>query len=100
MSPNYKVFPDISPTELDRLFEAFCKIDTTQDYRLSSEEIVQCLKIIGRPLSKRIVSEQIRMFDVKQSGALEFDEFVNFLNKQSGSGSITRAHASKVCTVM
>ena len=103
-APNYdllsRLHPQISHTELEELFKAFCKIDTSEDYRLSVDEITACLKMIGRAMPKRLVSEQIRRFDVKQSGALEFDEFVHFLSKQSGAGAITSKHASKVCSIM
>lgn len=102
--PNYDVllrnYPRFTKDELENLFTTFCQIDTTNDYSLSPDEISACLKKIGRPMPKRLVSEQIRKFDAQQSGTLEFEEFVNFLSKQSGPGAITSQHASKMCSVM
>ena len=75
------------------------EIDDSNDYRLTADEIVACLKKIGRPMPKRIVLEQIRKFDVKQSGVLEFDEFLNFLSMNSKSGSGSTQASSTVCSI-
>ena len=83
------------------MFDKFCEIDTGHDYRISADEIVTCLKKIGRPLPKRLVSEQIRKFDVKQSGVLEFDEFLRFLtlNLPGSGGTAGVMGTSKVCSI-
>ena len=67
---------------------------------ISVEEICECLKKVGPDIlpaatSKRAVAEQIRKFDVQQSGVLEFDEFVKFLSRQS----VYHTNPSKICSI-
>ena len=83
------------------MFDKFCEIDETGDYRLSADEICVCLKKIGKPVPKRIVQEQIRKFDVRQSGVLEFDEFLNFLRSlgKSGAKGVASGKTSTVCSI-
>eukprot|EP00116_Pleurobrachia_bachei_P016520 sb/3476782/ len=103
--PNYpllkKTHPEYSRDEIKEMFDKFCEIDDTGDYRLSADEICVCLKKIGKPVPKRIVQEQIRKFDVRQSGVLEFDEFLNFLRSlgKGGAKGVTSGKTSTVCSI-
>ena len=98
--PNFKLlrrhYPHFSESEIEKMFKQFCELDTSKDFKLSADEIVTCLKKIGKPLPKRLVLENIRKYDVQQSGVLDFDEFLNFITKSSHSN---RQNTSKMCSV-
>ena len=77
-------------------------MDTSHDYHLSADEIMQVLKQMNKPLPKRKVYELIREVDVRQSGVLEFDEFLQLLKisgKGSGASNKNTSFASGVCSI-
>ena len=104
--PNFNVlekkFPAFTTEQITEAFESFCKMDTSHDYHLSADEIMQVLKQMNKPLPKRKVYELIREVDVRQSGVLEFDEFLQLLKiseKGSGASNKNTSVASGVCSI-
>lgn len=82
MSNIKELVDQLSPKQIREIRDAFALIDQDNDGEISSQEILNVMRNLGRNPTEDEVQQMINEADEDESGSIDFEEFLHLMAKK------------------
>jgi len=82
MSNIKQLVDQLSPKQIREIRDAFALIDQDNDGEISSQEILNVMRNLGRNPTEDEVQQMINEADEDESGSIDFEEFLHLMAKK------------------